>query len=240
MNGCQRGHRHTAPDQTQCEQARGCACASTQTPSPCFDGRRQFLTAATAAVGTLGMGFLTTPFVRSLGPTAFQARRQSPVMVDISSLGEGQRLTVHWQDQPVWVVRRSQAMLEALPFLNIRLKDPFSENTKQQPDYVLTHRLWRSIRPEISVLIGLCTHLGCIPQMVSAMAPQPFDDDWKGGYFCPCHRSRFDMAGRVYQQGPALANLVVPPYRFQDANTLMIGVGPEADISAATIQQAPL
>ena len=188
--------------------------------------RRQFLTAATTALGTLGAGLYVTPLLRSLGQSPPQQSEEEPRVVTVTHLAEGESVTVRWRDLPVWIVRRSATMLGALASVNNRLKDPYSNNPDQQPAYVLRHRLYRSIRPEISVLIGQCTHLGCIPTHVFDATPQPFDRDWKGGYFCPCHRSRFDLAGRVYRDDPAQANLIVPPHYYRDPQTLVIGQPP--------------
>jgi ubiquinol-cytochrome c reductase iron-sulfur subunit len=151
------------------------------------------------------------------------------VTVDISALQEGQRLVVEWRGQPIWIVKRSAAILAALPTLDGELRDPDSQNADQQPAYIQAESpQLRSIKPEISVLVGLCTHLGCAPEMVAEIRPEPFDPNWKGGYFCPCHKSKFDMAGRVYQGVPAPTNLVVPPHYFADDATVVVGVDPGA------------
>jgi ubiquinol-cytochrome c reductase iron-sulfur subunit len=132
---------------------------------------------------------------------------------------------VQWRGQPVWIIRRTDAVLSRLSDLNDRLRDPDSQVTDQQPGYAQNDH--RSIKPEWMVLVGLCTHLGCAPLYVPEMVPQPFDGQWQGGFFCPCHNSRFDMAGRVYQGVPAPTNLRVPPHRFLDDNLIQIGVNPE-------------
>lgn len=194
---------------------------------PVNSGRRKFLTATTAVVGAVGAGFAAVPFIKSWSPSTRARLAGAPVVADISALQEGQRMIVEWRGQPIWIVRRSQAILQALPGLDGRLKDPDSE-AGQQPDYVLEgDRHLRSIRPEISVLVGLCTHLGCAPEMAAEIRPEPYDPQWKGGYFCPCHKSRFDMAGRVFQDVPAPANLLVPPHHYRDQNTIVIGVDPQ-------------
>jgi ubiquinol-cytochrome c reductase iron-sulfur subunit len=149
----------------------------------------------------------------------------APVTADITGLQEGQRLIMEWRGQPIWIVKRSKAMLDALPTLDARLRDPESKNTDQQPEYIKGEA--RSIKPEISVLVGLCTHLGCSPEMAAEIKPEPYDPDWKGGYFCPCHKSRFDMAGRVFQGVPAPTNLVVPPHHYENDTTIIIGVDPK-------------
>lgn len=184
-------------------------------------GRRAFLLAASGTVGAIGAGLLARSFVHTLAPTS--QKKDRIITVDISTLKENTRITVLWQEQPVWIVRRSAATVAALASLDTRLKDPFSKDKDQQPENVLAHPEWRSLRPDISVLIGLCTHLGCVPIMQAEMTPQPYDQDWKGGYICPCHFSRFDMAGRVFKQGPALYNLAVPEYYYRDDHTLVIG-----------------
>ena len=195
---------------------------------PVNAGRRRFLTATTAVVGAVGAGFAAVPFIKSWNPSAKAQLAGAPVNADISALQEGQRLILEWRGQPIWIVKRSKAVLDALPTLDGRLRDPKSENADQQPDYVRkASPELRSIKPEISVLVGLCTHLGCSPEMAAEIKPEPYDPAWKGGYFCPCHKSRFDMAGRVFQGVPAPTNLVVPPHHYADDNTIVIGVDPK-------------
>lgn len=192
---------------------------------PVNTGRRRFLTATTAVVGAVGAGFVAVPFIKSWNPSARAKLAGAPVIADISALGEGQRLVFEWRGQPIWVVRRSAAVLKALPTLNEQLRDPNSENPEQQPQYAANAT--RSLKPEVSVLVGLCTHLGCAPEMKAEIRPEPFDAQWKGGYFCPCHKSKFDMAGRVYEGVPAPTNLVVPPHHYENDTTLVIGVDPQ-------------
>lgn len=192
---------------------------------PVNTGRRRFLTATTAVVGAVGAGFVAVPFIKSWNPSARAKLAGAPVIADISALGEGQRLVFEWRGQPIWVVRRSSAVLKALPTLNEQLRDPNSENPEQQPQYAANAT--RSLKPEISVLVGLCTHLGCAPEMKAEIRPEPFDPNWKGGYFCPCHKSKFDMAGRVFEGVPAPTNLVVPPHHYENDTTLVIGVDPQ-------------
>ena len=187
-------------------------------------GRRRFLTATTSVVGAVGAGFLAVPFIKSWNPSARAKLAGAPVTQDISALAEGQQLTLKWRGQPVYVAKRSQAMLATLPQVDSLLLDPKSDNTDQQPEYAKNE--WRSIKPEILVLVAVCTHLGCAPEFVPELKPQPFDPNWKGGYFCPCHKSRYDLAGRVFQGMPAPANLPVPPYHFENDATLVIGVDP--------------
>ncbi|MFP7721995.1 ubiquinol-cytochrome c reductase iron-sulfur subunit [Lysobacter sp. A3-1-A15] len=192
---------------------------------PVNHGRRRFLTATTAVVGAVGAGFVAVPFIKSWNPSERAKLAGAPVTADISALEVGQRIVLEWRGQPIWIVRRSQAVLQALPTLEGELSDPGSQNPEQQPAYAANEL--RSIKPEVSVLVGLCTHLGCAPEMVAQIAPQPFDAQWKGGYFCPCHKSKFDMAGRVYSGVPAPTNLVVPPHHYADDNTIVIGVDPQ-------------
>lgn len=195
---------------------------------PVNTGRRRFLTATTAVVGAVGVGFAAVPFIKSWNPSARAKLAGAPVTADISVLQEGQRLILEWRGQPIWIVKRSKAILDALHDLAPRLKDPKSENKDQQPDYVLkANPDFRSIKANISVLVGLCTHLGCSPEMVAEIRPEPYDAQWKGGYFCPCHKSRFDMSGRVFQDVPAPINLLVPPHHYVDDNTIVIGVDPQ-------------
>lgn len=192
---------------------------------PINKGRRRFLTATTAVVGAVGAGCAAVPFIKSWNPSARAQLAGAPVTVDISGLETGARLVNEWRGQPIWIVKRSPDVLKSLPMLDSRLSDPKSDNKDQQPAYI-TGEL-RSIKPEISVLVGLCTHLGCSPEMKAEIRPEPFDPEWKGGYFCPCHKSRFDMSGRVFKGVPAPTNLVVPPHHYQDDNTIIIGVDPK-------------
>lgn len=187
--------------------------------------RRLFLTATTAVVGGAGAAMAAIPFLKTLKPSARAEVAGAPVTEDISKLGPGQLVLLQWRGQPIWVIRRTPEMLEALPSQDSRLRDPKSENPEQQPEYA--RNAFRSIKPEYLVLVGTCTHLGCSPMFRPEMQPQPFDSDWKGGFYCPCHNSRFDLAGRVYEGVPAPTNLVVPPYRFLDDNRIQIGVNPE-------------
>ncbi|MDV3469173.1 ubiquinol-cytochrome c reductase iron-sulfur subunit [Stenotrophomonas sp. C3(2023)] len=198
---------------------------------PVNGGRRRFLSATTAVVGAVGVGFVAVPFIKSWNPSARAKLAGAPVVADISALQEGQRLILEWRGQPIWIVKRSKAILQALPGLDDRLKDPGSKVADQQPAYVLKDNPeLRSIKADVSVLVGLCTHLGCSPEMVAEIRPEPYDAQWKGGYFCPCHKSRFDMAGRVFNDVPAPTNLLVPPHHYQDDATIIIGVDPEGAV----------
>lgn len=188
-------------------------------------GRRRFLTATTAVVGGAGALAAAVPFIKSWQPSARAQVAGAPVTVDISKLEPGARLVEQWRGQPVWLIRRTPDQLAALASQDGRLRDPNSDNPEQQPGYAKNPT--RSIKPEIAVLVGTCTHLGCSPLFRPDLQPEPFDTQWKGGFYCPCHNSRFDMAGRVYAGVPAPTNLRVPPYRFIDDNRIMIGVDPE-------------
>jgi ubiquinol-cytochrome c reductase iron-sulfur subunit len=192
---------------------------------PVDAGRRRFLTASTAVVGAVGVAGAAVPFIQSWFPSARAKLAGAPVIADISGLQEGQRLIFEWRGQPIWIVKRSKAMLETLGDHDGQLRDPKSENPDQQPKYAVNPT--RSIKPEISVLVGLCTHLGCSPEMKAEIRPEPFDSEWRGGFFCPCHKSKFDLAGRVYAGVPAPTNLPVPPHHFADDNTIVIGVDPQ-------------
>jgi ubiquinol-cytochrome c reductase iron-sulfur subunit len=187
-------------------------------------GRRRFLTGTTAVVGGIGAVFVAVPFVKSWEPSERAINAGAPVKVDISKVEPGQRVMALWRGQPVWVINRTKALLDTLPGLDGRLRDPKSEND-QQPKYAQNE--WRSIKPEWLVMIGICTHLGCSPEFIPDIKPEPFDPEWKGGFFCPCHKSRYDIAGRVFQGVPAPLNMVVPPYKFIDDTHIMIGVNPE-------------
>jgi ubiquinol-cytochrome c reductase iron-sulfur subunit len=189
-------------------------------------GRRRFLTGTTAVIGGLGVAGAAVPFVLSFKPSARAQTAGAPVEVDISKLEPGQRMIVEWRGKPVWIFRRTPEQLGALPGLDGRLRDPQSENADQTPAFAKNEA--RSIKPELAVIVGVCTHLGCSPLYVPEMLPQPFDAEWKGGFYCPCHQSRFDLAGRVFQGVPAPANLEVPPYHFINDGRVIVGVAPEA------------
>ena len=188
-------------------------------------GRRRFLTATTAVVGAVGAGFAAVPFIKSWSPSARARFAGAPVSQDLSALADGQQMVINWRGQPIFIARRSKAMLDTMKSLDSLLADPGSANADQQPKYA--QNASRSIKPEISVLVGLCTHLGCSPEMVAEIRPQPYDPDWKGGYFCPCHKSRFDMSGRVFQGVPAPTNLVVPPHFYENDSTIVVGLDPQ-------------
>ena len=188
-------------------------------------GRRRFLIGATSVVGGVGVVGAAVPFVASWNPSAKAEAAGAPVTVNISKIEPGQQITVSWRGKPVWIVRRTEQMLENIDKLTDRVKDPQSEEP-QQPPYI--EGAYRAIKPDIAVLVGLCTHLGCVPSYRPEVAPADLGPDWLGGFFCPCHGSHYDLAGRVYRAQPAPLNLEVPPYRFDDDVTLTIGLDPEA------------
>ena len=180
--------------------------------------RRHFLLAATGVLGGIGAACALTPLIGSWLPSAKAQASGAPVEVDLSKLEPGQQVTVEWQGKPVWIIRRTKAMLEELANEETLLRDPQSL-TEQQPEYARNR--YRSINPEYLVLIGICTHLGCSPKYtpeVNALGP-----DWPGGFYCPCHGSTFDLAGRVFKGVPAPINLEVPPYKFIREHVIVIG-----------------
>lgn len=183
-------------------------------------GRRRFLVGTTSAIGAVGAVGIATPFVASWKPSAKAKAAGAPVKVDISKLETGQQMIVEWRGQPVWVVKRSKETLNNLTKISDQLSDPSSEK-EQQPEYA--QNAYRSIKPEIAVLLGICTHLGCSPTYRPELAPEDLGPEWVGGYFCPCHGSRFDLAGRVYKSVPAPINLLVPPYQYLSDNVILIG-----------------
>ena len=187
--------------------------------------RRRVLTAAATVVGGAGVAVAVWPFLASWKPSARAQAAGAPVEVDISRLEVGQRSIVEWRGKPVWVIRRSEEMLKALPANDGKLRDPESKEASQQPKYAQNEA--RSVKPEVLVLVGICTHLGCSPLFRPELAPADLGPDWKGGFYCPCHGSRFDLAGRVFRNVPAPLNLLVPPYRFK-SDTLLV-VGEDAD-----------
>ncbi|WP_299019159.1 ubiquinol-cytochrome c reductase iron-sulfur subunit [uncultured Photobacterium sp.] len=191
--------------------------------APVSNGRRRFLTATTSVVGGLGAVAVAVPFIKSWNPSAKAKAAGAPVEVDISKLEDGQMIRVEWRGKPVWVVRRSDAILNQLSGHDGQLRDPASEEP-QQPEYAQNQ--FRSVKPEIFLAVGICTHLGCSPTYL----PDSFSEQVSGitaGFFCPCHGSKFDMAGRVFAGVPAPLNLVVPPHTFLDDNTILVGVDEE-------------
>ncbi len=183
-------------------------------------GRRTFLTIATSVVGGAGVVAAAIPFASSFRPSARARAMGAPVEVDISKLETGALMKVEWRGKPVYILNRTAEALSTLPKVEGELRDPESQEA-QQPDYAQNEH--RSVRPELFVMIGVCTHLGCAPEFRPEVAPVDLGPDWIGGFFCPCHGSKFDLAGRVYAGVPAPLNLAVPPYRFIGDTTLLIG-----------------
>ena len=184
-------------------------------------GRRRLLTAATTVVGGAGLVAVAWPFVASMQPSARAQAAGAPVEVDIGNVEPGQLIRVEWRGKPVWIVHRTQDMLKGLAKVEEKLRDPNSEIVSQTP--VFAKNEYRSMKPEYLVLVGICTHLGCSPTFRPELAPADLGPDWEGGFFCPCHGSRFDMSGRVYKNVPAPTNLEVPPYRYLSETRLLIG-----------------
>ena len=185
--------------------------------------RRRFLIATTSVVGGVGVGLASVPFIKSFQPSAKAQAVGAPVEVNIGKMEQGQLLKVQWRGQTIGILKRSPETLEDLDSLTPELRDPNSSES-DQPEY--TTNEYRALRPEFLVVNMHCTHLGCVPQMIPQVGPQPFDANWKGGFYCPCHKSKFDSAGRVYKAVPAPTNLKIPPYSFIDDRTLIIGVNP--------------
>ncbi|MBY6019077.1 ubiquinol-cytochrome c reductase iron-sulfur subunit [Ferrimonas balearica] len=188
--------------------------------APVDTGRRRFLTVATAVVGGAGAAAVAVPFIKSWNPSAKAKAAGAPVEVNISKLEPGQMLRVEWRGKPVWIVRRTDKVLANLDTLADQLRDPASDEP-QQPEYA--KNTYRSIKDEYFIAVGLCTHLGCSPTYL----PKSFEQQVEGvesGFFCPCHGSKFDMAGRVFAGVPAPLNLVIPPHTYVDDATVLIGV----------------
>ena len=181
------------------------------------NGKRRFLTLATSAVGAVGAAYVAVPFLGSWNPSEKARAGGAPVEFNLDKVEVGQMVKVKWRGKPVFVVRRGDSTLAALSAENAELKDADSSVETQQPEYV--DKKTRSIRPDIAVIVGICTHLGCVPQH-----KKETEVEWGGGFFCPCHGSKFDLAGRVFNGSPASTNLVVPPYHYLADNKILIGV----------------
>lgn len=185
------------------------------------EGRIRLLIAATSAVGAVGAVGVAVPFVKSWNPSAKAKAAGAPVEVNISKIEPGQKMTVEWRGKPVWIIRRTEDTLASLDQVTDELRDPESKDSTQ-PSYAQNE--YRSIDPEYLILVGICTHLGCSPLYRPEVGAADLGQDWKGGFFCPCHGSKFDMAGRVFKGVPAPLNLVVPPYMFiDDKKAVVIG-----------------
>ena len=190
------------------------------------DTRRRFLTAATSVVGVGGVAGVAVPFLGSWNPSEKAKAAGAPVRADIGGIEPGQMVVIEWRGKPVYVLRRTAEQVADLATLNGDLKDPLSE-ASAQPAYISGEA--RALNEELLVIVGLCTHLGCAPKFRPEVgAADMGGDEWLGGFFCPCHGSKFDLAGRVYKGVPASANLEVPPYSFEGENVLVIGVDAEA------------
>lgn len=183
--------------------------------------RRKFLVGATSLVGATGLAISVWPFLASMKPSARARAAGAPIEVDMSKIELGQLLTVEWRGQPVWILMRSKEMLDRLDSLRQILLDPDSEVTSQQPEYARNR--YRSIRPKILIVSGVCTHLGCTPKYRPEVATVDLGPDWQGGFFCPCHGSKFDLAGRVFKGVPAPRNLRIPPHQFLSSTIVRIG-----------------
>ncbi len=187
--------------------------------------RRDFLYLATGSYLAIGTAFAAWPFIDQMNPSSGVLASGSPITVELSSLAPGQQITVMWRSRPIFIVHRTAALLAGLksPGLLDRLRDPHSQE-RQQPAYADN---WsRAIRPDYLVLVGICTHLGCIPKFRPEPGDPSLGSSWPGGFFCPCHGSKYDMAGRVFKGVPAPLNLPVPPYRFASPTSIVIGENP--------------
>ncbi len=182
--------------------------------------KRRFLVTTTSIATGVAAGAAAVPFVASMMPSERAKAAGAPVEVDIGKLEPGQKITVEWRGKPVWILRRTKEMLQTVREDDERVVDPDSRRS-EQPPYAKNEV--RSIKPDYLVLVGICTHLGCVPVDRFEAVPEPFASNWHGGFYCPCHGSLFDLAGRVYKNKPAPVNLVVPPYKFLSDTTIVIG-----------------
>ncbi|SMM97871.1 Ubiquinol-cytochrome C reductase iron-sulfur subunit [uncultured Candidatus Thioglobus sp.] len=191
--------------------------------------KRRLLTNATSVVGAVGVGFVAWPFLSTWNPSAKAKAAGAPIDVDISKLELGQLVRVLWRKKPVWIFKRDAQTLSNLSTLDSELDDPNSTgNSKSQQPVYITEK-YRSIEANIAVIVGVCTHLGCSPTYRPELGAADLGgESWKGGFYCPCHGSKFDLAGRVYAGVPAPTNLVIPPYKFVSNSLIRIGVDPEA------------
>ncbi|HEX6638473.1 MAG TPA: ubiquinol-cytochrome c reductase iron-sulfur subunit [Steroidobacteraceae bacterium] len=188
------------------------------------ESRRKFLIAATAGTGAVGAVLTAVPFLASWKPSESARAAGLPTTVDLSRIEPGQMATFFWRKKQIYVVKRTPEMLASLSSHDGELKDAKSEESTQ-PEYAKNTA--RALKPEVLVLIGTCTHLGCLPKTRFTPGDTTISPDWPGGFFCPCHGSKFDLAGRVFQGSPASVNLVVPPYSFEEGDKLVIGVDAE-------------
>ena len=195
-------------------------------PSKINQEKRNFLIAATAGVGALGAAAVAIPFVGSMLPSERAKAAGAPVEVDISKIAPGSMITAEWRGQPVWIINRTDEMTANLAKLNDELSDPNCDVESQQPVYCKNSN--RAIKPNMAVVVGICTHLGCSPTE-KIQAGGDMGENWTGGFFCPCHGSKFDLAGRVFKGSPAPINLVVPPHQYLSDSTILIGVDAKAE-----------
>ena len=184
-------------------------------------GRRKMLTVSASVVGAVGAAVALVPFVSTMSPSARALASGAPVEVDISKLEPGQKIQIEWRRKPVWIVRRSDEMVSLLDSTEERVRDPNSDELGQQPEFARNQA--RSLKSDVLVLVGICTHLGCSPKFRPELAPEDLGPSWVGGFYCPCHGSSFDMAGRVYKNVPANKNLEVPPYKYLSDNVIVVG-----------------
>jgi len=188
--------------------------------------KRQFLTTALTVVGAVGTGYIAVPFLSQMQPSTKAKAAGAPVEIDISKMETGQLIRAAWRGKPVWVLNRTPEVLEILAEQTDKLADPMSLESNQPES---SNNEFRSIKPEIFIAVGLCTHLGCSPTFRPEIAPNDLGEDWKGGFFCPCHGSGFDLAGRVFRGVPAPTNLDVPPHRYLSETRIIIGDESGAD-----------
>jgi len=186
-------------------------------------GKRRFLLTATGVVGGIATAATAVPFVASMLPSERAKAAGAPVEADISSLAPGEKITVEWRGQPVWIVRRTPEMLDSIKGSADKVADPRSERKASELTPAYARNEFRSIKPEVFVAVGICSHLGCSPQDKFKSGAEAFEGNWKGGFYCPCHGSLFDLAGRVYKNKPAPDNLKVPPYKFLSDTRILIG-----------------
>ena len=185
--------------------------------------RRRFLVLATAGAAGVGALGVATPFVASFFPSEKAKAAGAPIDIDVSKIEAGQLVTAEWRGKPIWVLNRTEQQLKDLPSLNGELVDPSSTAADQQPEYCQNELRSIKDKDNIWVAIGICTHLGCSPTFRPDLAPADLGANWKGGFFCPCHGSKFDLAGRVFKGVPAPSNLVIPPYKYLSEITIRVG-----------------
>lgn len=187
--------------------------------------RRRFITMTSSAIGTVGVVAAAVPFVASMSPSERAKAAGAPVEVDVSKLEPGQMVRVEWRGKPVFILNRTEEMVAGLDKVAGKLKDPDSSDP-QQPEYA--QNTTRSLNPDILVMVGICTHLGCAPvNNFEIGEASGLGEDWQGGFYCPCHGSKFDLAGRVYSGVPAQQNMVIPPYSYLDEKRILVGLNPE-------------